>query len=193
MNACGTWWQRERLVWTNDGKARSRATEVCCSHCCFQAVYCQTVLEAVTLRLGSWAAPAKLTGVFHSFVLQSNASVIWKSNPREMTNQTDLGGLAYAFFPLEAPKHEYTVYIEIWPYSMRRVKVNGLCWTLPLPQWRPHPQPRGRALAISQEKQFQKKTVNNLFQCSTSWRGPTTLSPTFSLLNQSLSNSNSCS
>lgn len=162
------------------------------AQCCFQAVYCQTVLEAVTLRLGSWAAPAKLTGIFHSFVLQSNASVIWKSNPRELTNQTDLGGLAYAFFPLEAPKHEYTVYIEIWPYSMRRVKVNGLCWILPLPQWRPHPQPRGRALAISQEKQFQKKTVNNLFQCSISWRGPTTLSPTFSLLNQSLTH-NSCS
>lgn len=33
-------------------------------------------LEAVTLRLGPWATPTKLTGVFHSFVLQSNASVI---------------------------------------------------------------------------------------------------------------------
>lgn len=76
VNTCGIWWQREGQVWIDDGKARSGTTEVCCSHCCFRAVYCQTVLEAVTLRLGSWAPTTKLTGVFHSFVLQSNASVI---------------------------------------------------------------------------------------------------------------------
>ena len=155
VNTCGTEWQREGQVWIDDGKARSGATELCCSHCCFQAVYCQTVLEAVTLRLGSWAPKQNSLVFFIPLSYSQMHQLFEKATPENWQTKQIWAAWHTHSFLLEAPKHEYTIYIEIWPYSMRRVKVNGLCWTLPLPQWFLHPQLRGRALAISQEKQFQ--------------------------------------
>ena len=188
MNACGTWWQREGLVWTNDGKARSRATEICCS-VLFPGSLLSDCSGSCNPEAGLLGRPSK-THWYFSFLCFTVKCISYLKKQPQRTDKPNRSGRP-GIRILSSRSSEARIHCLHWNLAVFHEESQSK-WILPLPQWRPHPQPRGRALAISQEKQFQKKTVNNLFQWSISWRGPTTLSPTFSLLNQSLTH-NSCS
>lgn len=95
-----SWWQEEGLDVDSWGKSMKCGQRILL----FPLLLSDRLTSDCSGSCNWWSQIHRTTNktpcCSHFFVLQTNASAIWKSKPRkQLTNQTNLGGSAYTFFP----------------------------------------------------------------------------------------------